>query len=54
MHAVNSKDTDQTLHSCFSIGPDIQMKYSKVQRKKTKGLYPWYNFLFVLLWEESG
>ena len=46
MYAVNSEDTDQTLHSCFSIGPDIQMKYSKVQRKKI--------FCFVLLWEESG
>ena len=47
MHAVNSEDTDQTLHSCFSIGPDIQMKYSKVQRKKNKGLCPVIQF-FVL------
>ena len=44
---VNSEDTDQTLHSCFSIGPDIQMKYSKVQRKKNKGLCPVIQF-FVL------
>ena len=40
MHAVNSEDPDQILHSCFPIGPDIQMKYtgSKIQRKKNKGL----------------
>ena len=54
MYAVNSEDTDQTLHSCFSIGPDIQMKYSKVQRKKNKGLPSDTIFCFVLLWEESG
>ena len=55
MYAENSEDTDQTVHSCFSIGPDIQMKYSKVQRKKNKGLCPVIQFfVFVLLWEESG
>ena len=36
MLAVNSEDTDQTLHSCFPIGPVIQIKYSKVQRKMNK------------------
>ena len=55
MHAVNSEDTDQTLHSCFPIGPDKQMKYSKVQRKKNKGLCPVIQFfVFVLFLEESG
>ena len=53
MHAVNSEDTDQTLHSCFSIGPDIQMKYSKLQKKKNKGLCPVIQF-FVLSYYGIG
>ena len=54
MYAVNSEGTDLTRYSCFSIGPDIQMKYSKVQRKKNKGLCPVIQFFVLSLWEESG
>ena len=54
MHAVNSEDIDQTLHSCFPIGPDIQMKYSKVQRKKNKGLCPVIQFFVCFIMEGIG
>ena len=38
------------LHSCFPMCPDIQMKYSKIQRKKNKGLCPVIHFfLFCLI-----
>ena len=55
MKYVCSKQwTDQTLHICFSIGPDIQMKYSNkwnIVRYKERGTKDaqWYNFLFCLI-----